>query len=425
MIIHVVRSGETPETIALNYGVDAARLAADNAVPTDGILAEGQTLVIRFPAQIHTVREGDTLTSIANEHEISVRELWRRNWTLQGGELLRSGQTLVISYRDEVPLGSAAFNGYAYPFIGENLLNAQLPYLTYLAPFTYGIDAQGNLLNPGTERLLDAARQHGTLPVMHLSTLTEDGTFNTARGAMVLTDRGIQAQLIEDVARTVRENGYSGVDVDFEYLPGELAQSYAEFLGRLRETLWEQRCFLWAALAPKISDTQPGLLYEGHDYAAVARNTDAVLLMTYEWGYTYGPPMPVSPLPNVRAVLDYALTRIPPGQIYLGLSNYGYDWTLPFIQGESRADSISMQKAFSLAVEHHAVIAYDETAQAPFFYYTDENARDHIVWFDDARSMAARAALIAEYGFQGAGIWNIMRPSAQTWQVLDALYNIQ
>ena len=231
--------------------------AADNAVPTDGILAEGQTLVIRFPAQIHTVREGDTLTSIANEHEISVRELWRRNWTLQGGELLRSGQTLVISYRDEVPLGSAAFNGYAYPFIGENLLNAQLPYLTYLAPFTYGIDAQGNLLNPGTERLLDAARQHGTLPVMHLSTLTEDGTFNTARGAMVLTDRGIQAQLIEDVARTVRENGYSGVDVDFEYLPGELAQSYAEFLGRLRETLWEQRCFLWASLAPKISDTQP------------------------------------------------------------------------------------------------------------------------------------------------------------------------
>ena len=46
--------------------------------------------------------------------------------------------------------------------------------------------------------------------------------------------------------------------------------------------------------------------------AAKAAGADGVLLMTYEWGYTAGPPMAVSPLPNVRAVLDYAVTEIPP-----------------------------------------------------------------------------------------------------------------
>ena len=34
--------------------------------------------------------------------------------------------------------------------------------------------------------------------------------------------------------------------------------------------------------------------------------------MTFEWGYTYGPPMAVAPLPQVRAVLDYAVSVIEP-----------------------------------------------------------------------------------------------------------------
>jgi len=38
---------------------------------------------------------------------------------------------------------------------------------------------------------------------------------------------------------------------------------------------------LWAALAPKTNTRQRGLLYEGHDYAAVSAAVDGVLLMTY------------------------------------------------------------------------------------------------------------------------------------------------
>ena len=35
------------------------------------------------------------------------------------------------------------------------------------------------------------------------------------------------------------------------------------------------------ALAPKTYADQPGLLYEGHDYALLGAAADAVLLMTY------------------------------------------------------------------------------------------------------------------------------------------------
>ena len=312
-----------------------------------------------------------------------------------------------------------------YPYIDPALLNAQLPYVTYLTPFTYGITSSGGLLPLEDDALLAAARQHWTRPVMHLSTLTESGQFDTQRAQQVLTDEAVQDRLVEELFQTILRRGYAGLDVDFEYLPGDLASAYADFLSRLRRLLHPQGLFLWAALAPKTSARQRGLLYEGHDYAGISAAADAVLLMTYEWGYTYGPPMAVAPLPNVRAVLDYAVTEMPPEKILLGVPNYGYDWPLPFVQGVTRAQSISNQRAIELAVEHRIAIQYDETAQSPFFHYTDANGTVHEVWFEDARSMDAKLRLIAEYGFLGAGFWNLMRPFSQTWLVLDSLYDIQ
>lgn len=58
------------------------------------------------------------------------------------------------------------------------------------------------------------------------------------------------------------------------------------------------------ALAPKTSSDQPGLLYEAHDYRGIGEASNFVLLMTYEWGYAYGPPMAVSPLNKVQEVID-------------------------------------------------------------------------------------------------------------------------
>ena len=374
MTIHVVSPGETVDSIAAGYGVAPKQLAADNALPP--------------------------------------------------GLALAVGQTLVVSYFGE-KLGKGVFNGYAYPFISPELLAEQLPYLSAMAPFTYGITAEGGLLPLDDEAMLEAARARGTRPVMHLSTLTEAGQFVTGRAAFILTDYEAQGQLAAEVLQTVLRKGFAGLDVDFEYLPGQLSGAYAAFLGRLRQLLAAQGRFLWAALAPKTNSRQRGLLYEGHDYAAVAAAVDGVLLMTYEWGYTYGPPMAVAPLPNVRAVLDYAVTEMPAEKIFLGIPNYGYDWPLPFIQGETRAQSISNQRAIELAIEHGVAIQYDETVQSPFFRYTDAGGTGHEVWFEDARSMDAKLRLVAGYGFRGAGFWNLMRPFSQVWLVLDSLYDIE
>lgn len=423
MEIHVVQPGETLYSIAGQYGTDPLLLQEANGVEPGGALAVGQTLVIQTVRTFHTVQPGETLSAVARLYGRSLRALYRDNPWLGGQPAIQAGQRLVIEYAGE-KLGSTYTNGYAYPFIQRPLLSATLPYMSQLTPFTYGIDRNGGLLPLDDGMLLSEARRLGTVPLMHLSTLTESDTFSSQRAEEILRDEALQAGLIDQILETIAAKGYQGLDVDFEYIPGALREEYAAFIARLHSVLAPQGLPVIVALAPKVRGDQPGLLYEAHDYLLLGRAADFVLVMTYEWGYTYGPPMAVAPLPNVRQVLDYAVTVIPPEKIYLGIPNYGYDWPLPFRQGESKAQSLSNQRAVEIAVGQRAEIQFDETAQAPWFHYTAPDGTPHVVWFEDARSMSAKLRLIRSYGLHGAGYWNLMRPYPQGWTVLNALYNV-
>ena len=160
------------------------------------------------------------------------------------------------------------------------------------------------------------------------------------------------------------------------------------------------------AIAPKTSAGQVGTLYEAHDYPVHGELVDFVIIMTYEWGYIYGPAMAVAPINEVRRVLDYAVTEIPPEKILMGMPNYGYDWTLPFVQG-SAARTLSNTAAIAQASDVGAAINYDEKSQAPFYNYYDRQGRRHEVWFDDARSIRARLRLIYDYRLGGLSYWTI------------------
>ena len=98
-------------------------------------------------------------------------------------------------------------------------------------------------------------------------------------------------------------------------------------------------------------------------------------LMTYEWGYSYGPPMAVAPLHMVRRVAEYALTEIPANQLILGIPNYGYDWPLPYERGTTKAKTLGNVEAARLAALKGAVIRFDERAQSPYFHYKQDGVR--------------------------------------------------
>lgn len=351
---------------------------------------------------IYTVKQGDTLYSIGRQFGFTVNTLINTNGDTVTGNLA-VGQAIIIPTPD-TNKREALINGYAYPFIEDSSLFGYSTILSLISPFSYGVTESGTLISLDDKELILKAENLGIKPLLLVTSLTESGVFSSERIGSVLTS--FSEQLINSIVEKLQTADYFGVDIDFEYIPQELGASYADFITRLKEKIAPLGYYVFVSLAPKTSVNQRGLLYEAHDYKALGAAADFLLIMTYEWGYTYGPPMAIAPINKVRQVIDFALTQMPPEKILLGIPNYAYDWTLPYIQG-SAARSLTNENAVFTAQQKNAEIMFDDLAKTPYYNYT-ENGISHVVWFEDARSVKARCDLIKEYRLAGAGIWNIM-----------------
>lgn len=298
-------------------------------------------------------------------------------------------------------------NGYTYTTVKQEVLKWWLQRLTWLSVFSYGLKKDGSLTGLQDEELVRAANNAGVRPVMTLAPVDESGQFDPETFISVLNDKEACARLLEEIRTNISVKNMGGINYDIEYLPGEYAQAYARLVEETRGALSRDGALTSVALAPKISSEQKGDLYEGHDYRLLGAAADYCVLMTYEWGYTYGEPLPISPISNVRQVLEYAVTQISPQKILMGLNNYGYDWTLPFIKGESRARSLGNYEAAARAEYYSVPVQWDETAMAPFYNYTDNAGKDHTVWFENERSWEARIDMAEQMGLGGVSIWTV------------------
>jgi len=378
--------------------------------------------------QIHVVRPGDSVYSIARGWGVSPESITRIN-ELQGQPYLVVGQALLIPVADNRPRTRAEINAYVEPgeagYSPAALADVPraLPQLTYLAPFSYRVRRDGSLQAPPLDGLLAQAQAAGATPMMVVTNL-EEGGFSGELGRIILNDPEVQNRLLDNIIATARQRGFRDIHFDFEFLRPQDREAYNQFLRRAAERIHNEGWLISTALAPKIRAGQVGQWYEAHDYRAHGEIVDFVVIMTYEWGYSGGPPMAVSPLPNVRQVLQYALTEIPPGKIMMGQNLYGYDWTLPYVRGGPFARALSPQAAIRLAAERNVPIRYDWEAQAPFFNYYDDQRRQHVVWFEDARSIAAKIALVKELGIRGISYWKLGLPFPQNWELLRDRFDI-
>ena len=266
--------------------------------------------------------------------------------------------------------------------------------------------------------MLEAATLNGVRPILTLTPLGRDGKFNNSLITSVVQNPDNRETLINELLDVMTNKGYEGVDVDFEYILATDRDAFTDFVRTLAEALHPYGYTVSVALAPKTSADQVGLLYQGKDYPALGAVADSVLLMTYEWGFKYGPNMAVAPLNMVRRVVEYAVTEIPVEKINLGIPNYGYDWPLPFVRGSTVATTIGNVEAVQIAVQNGASIQFDPIAQSPYFNY-EEDGILHEVWFEDVRSIQAKFDLVKEFGLRGVGYWQLMRWWRANWLLLE------
>lgn len=387
-MIYVVTSGDTIDSIAEKYSVSPNSISFINQIPYPYRLTIGQALLLADIPEF-----GDSPSLLPSPSEGSGRSIYT--------------------------------GGYAYPFISPWVLNQTLPFLSYLYIFSYGFTGDGELIPPLLDDtwLIERALSHQTAPVLTLTPFGPDGNFNNTLISQVVNNLTARRTLKDNIISMITKKGYQGLDIDFEYILRQDRDAFTDFVAYMRESVNALGYPVSVALAPKSSGGQTGVLYEGKDYAGLGAAADYVLLMTYEWGFTYGPAMSVAPANKVREVLDYAVTVIPPEKIHLGIPNYGYDWTLPFEKGISKAKTLGNIEAVQLAVANNVPIFFDATAQSPYFHYTSQN-RQHEVWFEDVRSLTTTFDFIDEYRLRGCSYWQIMQLFRANWLLLGERFEV-
>ncbi|WZY00261.1 glycoside hydrolase family 18 protein [Bacillus sp. FSL W7-1360] len=427
MQLHVIQPNETLSGIAQAYDTTIPTITTANQLDENDALVVGQTLVIPIIGRFYWVEPGDTWETIARRYHLSASDIAAFN-QMSLAIPPPVGTRLHLPAAEKIEIEANAYlepmGGVVNPHLQAAAAEAS-PFLTYLAPFSYHINADGTLTLVPLDPLPAIASEHGTSLMMVVTNL-EEGAFSGALGQAILSDETKQDALLDAIlAEVARVGHFTDVHFDFEFLPPEERENYNQFLRKAVDRLHPAGLLVSTALAPKTSAEQVGQWYEAHDYRAHGDIVDFVVLMTYEWGYSGGPAMAVSPIGPVSEVVDYALTEMPAQKIMLGQNLYGYDWTLPFEPGGEYARAISPQQAIDLARTHNVPIQYDETAQAPFFFYTDDQNNEHEVWFEDGRSIQAKFDLIKERGLRGISYWKLGLDFPQNWLLLNDQFTIR
>ncbi|WMJ80164.1 glycosyl hydrolase family 18 protein [Clostridium sp. MB40-C1] len=223
--------------------------------------------------------------------------------------------------------------------------------------------------------------------------------------------------LINNILNCLKVNGYKGVNIDFEGLYYYDRSYLTTFMSELYNTLHPQGFYVTIAVAAKTSDSPTTPWSGAYDYAALAKYSNQIVLMTYDEHYPGGTPGAIASINWVENVIKYALTVIPKEKLLLGTAAYSYDWSI----NGTKAYSISA--TYNLAATYGATIQWDSVSQSPYFTYSDASGVSHTVWFENAQSLNYKLNLVNSYDMSGIAIWRLGLENVDYWTSIKTKFN--
>lgn len=306
---------------------------------------------------------------------------------------------------------------YAERFAGDPLPRASLQRaaraLTTVIPFSLHVDGAGRLNGSVNQSVLRLARANG-LKVLALVHNAGNGRFDPGSVHVFLRNAEARKRFINGLYNLLVQNGLDGVNLDLENVPAADRPYYTTLVRDLAMRLRPRHFLVTASLPAKAAEDWTSRWTGAYDYRALAPYLDQVVLMAYDEHVAGGDPGPVASLQWVESVVRYAVTVFPRQKIVLGLPAYGYSWS-------SRGDrALSFKQVSTVLRQNGASPAWDYRAQVPYFQYTKSGAR-HLVWYENSRSAAAKAALARRYGLRGVAVWRLGYEDPALWQTVASV----
>ena len=283
-----------------------------------------------------------------------------------------------------------------------DLLRKNAKRVDYFSPFWYSVAADGSVQSRAEGDSLQVAKA-AKLKILPL--------FNNLNGNdKVLTDPSARKNAVNNIAKLVRDNNYAGVNIDFQLLEAGSREGLTAFMADLKKAM-PKGTLLTMSVIPvaQLRNTK-----EPYDYKNLAKSVDQVVLMTYDKHAEWSGPGPVAPIDwlreSVRVALNEGFRR---DQLLLGVATYGYDWA----PGQKTA-TMPMRLIATESNEKHE---YDKTTESSYYRYTDNQGKQHEVWYEDERTLVPKVRLAQSMGLRGIAVWRAGYEDQQWWDTLGKL----
>ncbi len=214
------------------------------------------------------------------------------------------------------------------------------------------------------------------------------------------------------------------MNVDFENLAfsRDIADDRAAFTTFIHELATQLH-----ALGLKLAISVPGKTEDSidddwsypFDFKALGEDADLLQLMTYDEHGPWSEPGPVSGADWVEDCVAYAVSLVDPAKLLIGLPAYGYDWDLTDSDPESwtySATSFSWSGMFRVSSRSPGRSSVGTLPRSRRHVTYIERGHWHEAWFENAESLRAKTALIAEYGLAGLSMWSLGQEDAAFWE---------
>jgi len=281
--------------------------------------------------------------------------------------------------------------------------------IKYLVPFWFGVTEEGGLVDQSDPQTIALAQQL-CLPILAIVHNYASREYGPLIHRLLINEK-LRRTLIVSILTMLLKKGFAGVNIDFEFVPPGDRPYLNMFMAELYEALKPSQLLTTISVPPELQD-QPDHPFSGaFNYPALARYSDQVYVLAYDEHVAQ--PGPIASFGFVNQVLNYALSVIPREKIRLGMAVYGRDWSARTVLPVE----LSYAEAVARARYYGAAVRYDIVAQESTYTYT-ENGINHIVWFEDERSFAAKLNLVLLEGLRGIGVWRLGLEDPRIWKLL-------
>jgi hypothetical protein len=358
-------------------------------------------------------------------------------WTWMSSEVIAE-EDVVLAQLDEVPEQLdfvVAQTRPLPPVISAELLGTVVPaaasgVVVEVNPRAFRLADNGAVLG-GVQIDLGGATASSVVPI--LSNVNPDGTIRSDLVDNLLVDQEVQASHIDAIVQAIVDGGHAGIEIDYRAINPGLRGAFSTFVEELAVALHQQGKIVSVRveLPRQVSYDQwdTGI----YDWSRLGLVVDALKVPTI--------PDPQAYVADgqMEQLVRWAVAQIDRQRVQFILSTRSVDRRgdnptyLPYQEAMAPFTSVRTQSSrltfnaeervvFDLtAGEGSTSIMYDEGAHTYWFRYQDSRGQEHMVWLENASSIAHKLRLLAKYNLRGAAfdhllddqvdqvIWDVVR----------------